>query len=74
MEQGHAHMNGHHDPLSECMDTSEDDEELFDVLRPDNYQPTGRIKPRSSVHADGAPARGSLAFLRLLSEPQASQN
>ena len=40
------------------MDTSEDEEELFDVLRPDNYQPTGRMKPRSAVHKDGVSACG----------------
>ena len=66
-------MNGHPDPLIECMDTSEDNEELFDVLRPDNYQPTGRIKPRSAVHRDGASACSSTAFLRLLSQLQALQ-
>lgn len=60
MEQGHAYMNGHHDPLTECMDTSEDEEELFDILRPDNYRPTGRIKPRSAVHREGASAWSSL--------------
>ncbi len=38
------------------MDLAEDDEELFDVLRPDNHQPAGYAKPRSAVHRDGAPA------------------
>ncbi|KAK9822446.1 hypothetical protein WJX81_000455 [Elliptochloris bilobata] len=45
-------MNGHHE-IVDYMSTSEDEEELFDVLRADNHQPAGHMKPRSAVHRDG---------------------
>ena len=66
-------MNGHYEAPTDRMCTSDDEEELFDVLRPDNHQPAGRIKLRSAVHRDGASACSPLALLLVLPEPQVSR-
>lgn len=47
-------MNGYVNQHVDNMATSEDEEELFDVLRANDHQPAGFVKPRSAVHRDGA--------------------
>ena len=47
-------MNGYVNQQVDNMATSEDEEELFDVLRANDYQPAGFVKARSAVHRDGA--------------------
>ena len=47
-------MNGYVNQHVDNMAMSEDEEELFDVLRANDHQPAGFVKPRSAVHRDGA--------------------